>query len=127
MIRFVLVSEGVSMLKSQINGTNNQSTKPISPPFIFRDPNSPEKIYGMAHSLQELTEILPFIPYFSIEFHSYRVESDSSISSDLGLWLRYILSLNELADEIEKLASSIEGLDLKEKLIQLLNAHFLDE
>lgn len=115
------------MLKSQINGTDNLSAKPISPPFIFRDPNTPEKIYGMAHSLQELAEILPFIPYFSIEFHTYRIESDNSISSDLGLWLRYILSLNELADEIEQLASSAEGLDLKEKLIQLLNDHFLDE
>jgi hypothetical protein len=115
------------MLKSQINGTNKQSTKPISPPFIFRDPNTPEKIYGMAQTLQELAEILPFIPYFSIEFHTYRVESDSSISSDLGLWLRYILSLNDLADEVEELASSMEGLDLKEQLIELLNEHFLDE
>ena len=115
------------MLKSEINGKNNQSVKPISPPFIFRDPSTPEKIYGMAHSLRELAEVLPFIPYFSIEFHSYRVESDNSISSDLGLWLRYILSLNDLADEIEQLASSEEGLDLKEKLVQLLNAHCLDE
>ena len=127
MIRFVLVSEGVSMLKSQINGTNNQSTKPISPPFIFRDPNFLDTIFGMAYSLPELAEILPFVPYFSIEHHTYRVESDNSISCDLTLWIRYILGLNPLADKVEQIGSIVEGLDLKEHLIQIINSHILDE
>ena len=122
-----MVEEGFDMLKQQMNISNNQSVKPISPPFIFRDPNSPEKIYGMADSLKELAEILPYIPYFYIEFHTYRVEKEGSISSDLGLWLRYILSLNNLADEVEQIGATVEGLDLKDKLIDLINAHFLEE
>jgi len=122
-----LVEEGVDMLKQEMDITNNQSVKPISPPFIFRDPNSPEKIYGMAYSLKELAEILPYIPYFSIEFHTYRVEKEGSISSDLGLWIRYILSSNALADKVEQVGATVEGLDLKDKLIDLINTHFLEE
>jgi hypothetical protein len=115
------------MLKQQMDITNKQSTKPISPPFIFRDPNSPEKIYGMAESLKELAEVLPYIPYFSIEFHTYRVEKEGTISSDLGLWVRYILGLNDLADKVEQIGSTVEGLELKDKIISLINTHFLDE
>jgi len=115
------------MLKQQMDKSTRQSVKPISPPFIFRDPNSPEKIYGMADTLKELAEILPYIPYFSIEFHTYRVEIEGTISSDLGLWIRYILGLNSLADKVEQIGATIEGLDLKDKLISLINAHFLDE
>jgi len=115
------------MLKQQMDSFSNQSVKPISPPFIFRDPTSPEKIYGMANSLRELAEILPYIPYFSIEFHTYRIEKEGSISSDLSLWIRYILGLNELADEVEQIGATVEGLDLKDKLISLIHAHFLEE
>ncbi len=122
-----MVEEGSAMLKQEMDITNNQSAKPISPPFIFRDPNSPEKIYGMADSLKELAEILPYIPYFSIEYHTYRIETEGSISSDLGLWIRYILGLNALADEVEQVGATVEGLDLKDKLISLINAHFLEE
>jgi hypothetical protein len=114
------------MLKSEIKVENNKSAKPISPPFIFRDPNSPKKIFGMAYSLQELAQILPYIPYFSIEYHMYRVESDNTVSSDLGLWLRYILGLNELSDTIEGIGQAHEGLELKEKLIEIINSHFLE-
>ena len=81
----------------------------------------------MAYSLRELAEVLPYIPYFSIEYHIYRVETDNSISSDLGLWIRYILGLNDLSDEIEKLGSSHSGLNLKDQLIKLINSHFLEE
>ena len=122
-----MVEEGFAMLKQEINITNSQSVKPISPPFIFRDPNSPEKIYGIANSLKQLAEILPYIPYFSIEYHTYRIENEGSISSDLGLWIRYILGLNALADQVEKVGTTVEGLDLKDKLIALINDHFLDE
>ena len=122
-----MVEEGLDMLKQQMEISNKQSVKPISPPFIFRDPNSPEKIYGMANTLKELAEILPYIPYFSIEFHTYRIEKEGTISSDLGLWIRYILGLNTLADEVEKIGTTVEGLDLKEKLISLINEHFLEE
>lgn len=115
------------MLKQQMEISNSQSAKPISPPFVFRDPNTPEKIYGTAESLQELAAVLPYIPYFSIEYHIYRVEKEGSISSDLGLWIRYILGLNELADKVENVGSTVEGLELKDKLISLINAHFLDE
>ena len=115
------------MLKSDAKMTNNQSTKPISPPFVFRDPNSPKQIYGTAYTLRELAEMLPYIPYFSIEFHTYRIESDNSVSSDLGLWIRYILGLNELSDKIEQLGLLVAGLELKEQLIQIINSHFLDE
>ena len=114
------------MLKSEIKVERNESAKPISPPFIFRDPNSPKKIFGMAYSLQELAQILPYIPYFSIEYHMYRVESDDTVASDLGLWIRYILGLNELSDTIEEMGSTHEGLELKEKLIDLVNSHFLE-
>ncbi|MHA1199321.1 MAG: hypothetical protein ACTSQF_08255 [Candidatus Heimdallarchaeaceae archaeon] len=122
-----MVEEGLDMLKQEMDISSNQSVKPISPPFIFRDPNSPEKIYGMADSLKVLAEILPYIPYFSIEFHTYRVEKEGSISSDLGLWIRYIIGLNSLADEVEQIGASIEGLDLKDKLVALINEHFLEE
>jgi len=115
------------MLKSDVKMTNNQTTKPISPPFVFRDPNSPKQIYGTAYNLRELAERLPYVPYFSIEFHTYRIETDSTVSSDLGLWIRYILGLNALADEIEQLGLLVAGLELKEQLIQIINAHFLDE
>ena len=115
------------MLKSEAEMTNNQSTKPISPPFVFRDPNSPKQIYGTAYTLRELAGILPYIPYFSIEFHTYRIESDNSVSSDLGLWIRYILGLNDLSDKIEQLGLLVAGLELKEQLIQIINSHFLDE
>jgi len=114
------------MLKSKTNSIKEETTKPISPPFIFRDPNSPKKIFGMAYSLRELAEVLPYIPYFSIEYHTYRIESDNSVLSDLGLWIRYILGLNDLSDEIEKLGSVHTGLDLKDLLIKLINAHFLE-
>ena len=113
------------MLKSELNQIKEGQTKPINPPFVFRDPNSPKKVFGTAYSLQELDEILPFIPYFSIEYHIYRVEADQSISSDLGLWVRYILSLESLSDKVEKLGEDYTGLDLKEQLIQLINAHFM--
>ena len=96
------------MLKSKTNSIKEVTTKPISPPFIFRDPNSPKKIFGMAYSLRELAEVLPYIPYFSIEYHIYRVETDNSVSSDLGLWIRYIVGLNELSDEIEKYSKKPE-------------------
>lgn len=115
------------MLKQQMDTLDNQSAKPISPPFIFRDPNSPEKIYGMADTLKQLAEVLPYIPYFSIEYHTYRVEKEGSISSDLGLWVRYILGLNSLADKIEQMGSSVDGLELKDQLISLINVHFLEE
>ena len=105
---------------------NNGTTKPINPPFVFRDPNSPKKIYGSACNLQELAQILPYIPYFSIEYHIYRVESDNTVSSDLGLWIRYIIGSNSLSDKIEALGASIEGLDLKDQLIDIINAHFLE-
>jgi hypothetical protein len=115
------------MLKQKLDIESSQSVKPISPPFIFRDPSSPEKIYGMADSVKELAEILPYIPYFSIEFHTYRIEKEGTISSDLGLWLRYILGLSDLADKVEQIGSTIEGLALKDKLVSLLNAHCLEE
>lgn len=115
------------MLKSEANMTKNQSTKPISPPFVFRDPNAPKQIYGTAYNLRELAEMLPYIPYFSIEYHTYRIETDDSVSSDLGLWIRYILGLNDLADRIEQLGLLVAGLELKEQLIQIINAHFLEE
>lgn len=117
--------EGVTMLKSELNTKNKETTKPINPPFVFRDPNSPKKIYGSASNLQELAEILPYIPYFSIEYHLYRVESDDSVSSDLGLWIRYIVGMNSLSDEVEKLGTSIDGLELKDKLVSLINSHFM--
>ncbi|MCG3226667.1 MAG: hypothetical protein H7645_07095 [Candidatus Heimdallarchaeota archaeon] len=113
------------MLKSEITVENNKSAKPISPPFIFRDPESPKKIFGMAYSLQELAQILPYIPYFSIEYHLYRVEADNTVASDLGLWIRYILGMNELSDTIEETGSIHNGLELKEKLIEIVNSHFL--
>ncbi|MCG3215095.1 MAG: hypothetical protein KAS63_00105 [Candidatus Heimdallarchaeota archaeon] len=115
------------MLKSETTLINNQSTKPISPPFVFRDPSSHKKIYGTAFSLRELAEILPYVPYFSIEYHTYRIESDRTVSSDLGLWIRYILGLNPLSDKIEQLGLLVAGLELKEQLIQLINSHFLEE
>ncbi len=113
------------MLKSELNSKNKETAKPINPPFVFRDPNSPMKIYGSASNLQELAEILPYIPYFSIEYHLYRVESDDTISSDLGLWMRYIIGLNSLSDEIEKLGASVEGLELKDELISMINSYSL--
>ncbi|MHA2307918.1 MAG: DUF5752 family protein [Candidatus Heimdallarchaeaceae archaeon] len=113
------------MLKSEIKVENSKSAKPISPPFIFRDPDSPKKIFGMAYSLQELAQILPYIPYFSIEYHMYRVEADDTVASDLGLWIRYILGMNELADTIEETGRTHNGLELKEKLIEIVNSHFL--
>ncbi|MHA1202017.1 MAG: DUF5752 family protein [Candidatus Heimdallarchaeaceae archaeon] len=119
-------TEGVVMLKSELNSKNKETTKPINPPFVFRDPNSPKKIYGSACNLQELAEILPYIPYFSIEYHLYRVESDDTVSSDLGLWIRYIVGLNSLSDEIEKLGASVEGLELKDELVNMINSHFLE-
>ena len=115
------------MLKSETNGTNNKSAKPISPPFIFRDPNFSDTIFGMAYSLLDLADILPYVPYFSIEHHTYRVESDNSVYYDLALWIRYILGLNTLADKVEQIGSIVEGLDLKEHLIQIINSHILDE
>lgn len=114
------------MLKSEITGENNKSTKPISPPFIFRDPDSPKKIFGMAYSLQELAQILPYIPYFSIEYHIYRVEADNTVASDLGLWIRYILGMNILSDTVEETGHTHNGLELKEKLIEIVNSHFLE-
>jgi len=116
---------GVIMLKSELNSKNKETTKPINPPFVFRDPESPKKIYGSACNLHELAEILPFIPYFSIEYHLYRIESDETVSSDLGLWTRYIVGLNSLSDEIEKLGASVDGLELKDKLVNLINSYFL--
>jgi hypothetical protein len=118
-------TEGVVMLKSELNSKNNETAKPINPPFVFRDPNSPKKIYGSACNLQELAEILPYIPYFSIEYHLYRIESDDTVSSDLGLWMRYIVGLNSLSDEIEKLGASVEGLELKDELVNMINSYSL--
>ena len=117
--------EGVVMLKSELNSKNKEAAKPINPPFVFRDPNSPKKIYGSACNLQELAEILPYIPYFSIEYHLYRVESDDTVSSDLGLWIRYIVGLNSLSDEIEKLGATVDGLELKDELVNMINSYFL--
>lgn len=118
-------TKGVVMLKSELNSKNKETAKPINPPFVFRDPNSPKKIYGSACNLQELAEILPYIPYFSIEYHLYRVESDDTVSSDLGLWMRYIVGLNSLSDEIERLGASVEGLELKDELINMINSYSL--
>ncbi|MHA1396327.1 MAG: DUF5752 family protein [Candidatus Heimdallarchaeaceae archaeon] len=114
------------MLKSQSEHVKQGTTKPINPPFVFRDPNFPNKIFGSAYTLQELAEILPYIPYFSIEYHTYRVNSDKTVSSDLGLWIRYILGLNQVSDEVERIGSTYTGLELKEKLIHLINSHILD-
>jgi len=113
------------LLKSELNSIKNEASKPISPPFTFRDPNSPKKIFGMAYSLRELAEILPYIPYFSIENHIYRIESDNTVSSDLGLWVRYVLGLNELSDKIEQLGQTLSGLELKDEFIELINSHIL--
>ncbi len=124
-IYYSVWTEGVVMLKSELNSKNKETTKPINPPFVFRDPDSPKKIYGSACNLQELAEILPYIPYFSIEYHLYRVESDDTISSDLGLWIRYIVGLNSLSDEIEKLGASVEGLELKDELVNIINSYSL--
>jgi len=79
----------------------------------------------MAYSLRELAEILPYIPYFSIENHIYRIESDNTVSSDLGLWVRYVLGLNELSDKIEQLGQTLSGLELKDEFIELINSHIL--
>ncbi len=113
------------MLKSKLNSKKKETTQPINPPFVFRDPSSPKKIYGSASNLQELAEILPYIPYFSIEYHLYRVESDDTVSSDLGLWIRYIVGLNSLSDEIEKLGATVDGLELKDKLVKMITSHAL--
>ncbi len=118
-------TEGVVMLKSELNSKKKETTKPINPPFVFRDPSFPKKIYGSACNLKELAEILPYIPYFSIEYHLYRIESDDTVSSDLGLWMRYIVGLNSLSDEIELLGASVEGLELKDKLVNLINSYSL--
>ena len=115
------------MLKSEFNSSDTENFKPISPPFIFRDPNSPKIIFSVAHTLQELVEILPYVPFFSIEFHLYRIEKDNSVISDLGSWIRYILGLEELSKEVERLGSEFDGLELKEKFVHLMNAHIFDE
>jgi len=101
-------------------------SKPISPPFTFRDPESPSKIYGSALSLKELADILRYIPFFSIEYHTHRIDEDMNISSDLALWLKYVLNLNDLAEEVEKLAQTYKGLELKEKIINLVNSKLFE-
>ena len=53
-IYYSVWTEGVVMLKSELNSKNKETTKPINPPFVFRDPDSPNKIYGSACNLQEL-------------------------------------------------------------------------
>jgi len=106
---------------------NITAAKPISPPFTFRDPEDPTKIYGSVHSIKELAEILRLVPYFSIEFHTHRIDEDLSISSDLSLWLKYILGLEDLASTVEEYAQTYSGLDLKDKLIQLFQKHIFAE
>ena len=101
-------------------------SKPINPPFTFRDPENPSRIYGSALSLKELADILRYIPFFSIEYHTHRIDEDMTISSDLALWLKYVLNLDDLAKEIETIAQTYTGLELKEKLISLINSKLFE-
>ncbi|MHA1686409.1 MAG: DUF5752 family protein [Candidatus Heimdallarchaeaceae archaeon] len=115
------------MLKTDSNSTATLSSKPINPPFVFRDPNHPNQVFGSASSVRELAEILPYIPYFSIEYHVHRIEQDNTVYCDLAAWLRYVLGLSELADQVEKISSTYSGLELKEQLVQLINTHIFAE
>lgn len=115
------------MLKLDTKNTGNSTFKPINPPFVFRDPNNPNQIFGSASSIRELAEILPYVPYFSIEHHMHRIEQDNSIHCDLAIWIRYILGFSDLADRVEKLAEEHNGLELKEHLINLINENILLE
>ncbi len=97
--------------------------KPISPPFTFRDPNDPNTLFGCATTLCELYHILPFVPYYSIEYHIYRLDSENQVFSDLSSWLYYVLEEKKLAKCIKKLGFKYRGLDLKEKFISLLSEY----
>jgi len=117
------------LLKTDTNNTTTAvaTSKPISPPFVFRDPDKLEKVYGCAHSIRELAEILPYIPYYSIQYHTYRIEPDNIVTNDLATWLRYVLGLNELADKVEEIAKEHAGMKLKEALIRVFNEHMFEE
>ena len=39
--------------------------------------------------------------------------------------MRYIVGLNSLSDEIERLGASVEGLKLKDELINMINSYSL--
>ncbi len=113
-------------LKDQ-KSENVSPARPISPPFVFRDPEDPSKIYGIAHNLKELATNIKLIPYFSIEYHTQSIDENLQISNDLALWLKYVIGVEELAAVVEEYANIYKGLELKNKLIELFNQHIFDE
>ncbi len=95
---------------------------PISPPFVFRDPTNPSIIFGVAYTIEKLIDILPLIPFSSIENHVHKLSFDEKPICDLGTWIKLVIGNDELAKEIENLGTDYKGLKLKEQLLGLLKA-----
>ena len=102
-------------------GTNSKSDPPLNPPFVFRHPDDYSMVYGVASSLEQLTELLPLIPYYVIEYHLYRVDRTNTIHCDLCNWIRLIIKDERLADAVHELGVSMrDPMKAKKDLVSLL-------
>ncbi len=95
--------------------------RPINPPFVFRDPDNFSLTYGEAHSLEELEQLLPLVPFSIIEYHLYRLDQHSNVHCDLCNWIRYIIKNPVLALRIRKLAIAMfDPMKAKKELVSII-------